>query len=693
MTIEAEEMIPPKPQQGRRNKRSANTALTVAPEAAAEDAPAALGGNPAVNEKIEALRDLEAVPPGGDHEQEQEQQPSRRQPAPVDFERDTTFSTDSEETVGDADPSVINPFTRQPMEQTESKREVREQRREERQAVNQQTPSTKRFGAVGKKLPGSEHIKVHKRMPNGKLSMVGEYNTADLAQSQDMQSFIYRYVQPNYGYGEYQIFGVDAQGRSFDAGIVELLAPKEEAPPPPAPPNPLDLVQKLMDREAERREQELRLLMQNQKDPIHMLREIHELSQQLNPPLPPMPPLKPSSDNNGQNVMTTMLAGMMQMMTSVLATAMQPRPDPMAPIMVALINKLAERPTPTSVDPTQQLVALSEVAKNLRGNDSGSHNQMVELLMKERMTTNDVLAMVDKFRGERGTDDLKKSIENIGFLLNAVQQVRAHTEPSAGSGFMDVIASALNNPALADVVLSRTRGEQPQQPRSLPAQQPPPRALPANDPLAAKARELAARKLRLEELEIARREQALGVGVKAAPQPPAEPTATAVAADTAVEAAPTEAAAPAAPAAPAASLPPNIANHINAYLAAKSDEEIVKTTFDMVFDMSLDPQWTKYSQILLALIDQSDRGRFLHYMASLFSSLKTIQLINDDLAKRVLECLHNNFEVLVQFTRESVEKLKQAAEEEDEDSDEDDGEDDADGEGEDDPEDLLQLDE
>lgn len=692
MTLEAinDEVPPPAPRGNKRDKRakvSANTppeTPTLVPASAATvESPAANDGEPPDEVQVgtegnpEVNRRLAELTSGGD--EESPPQP-RRRPAPTDFDADQTF-------VGDPDTGALNPFTRNPMEPVENRKEVREQRREDRQSTQQQTPSTKRFGAIGKKMPGAERIRIHKRRDNGKLAFVGDYDSADLAASDNVESFIFDSITPKWGYGRYQIQGVDVHGRTFDAGRVEILAPLSEQTQPqtPSAPNPFDLLQKLMDREAERRDMEMRMMQQNQKDPIDMLRQIHELQQQLVPPVP-MPMVTKSSDGGQNNAMTTMLAGMMQMMTTVIASALQPKPDPMAPVIVALISKLADN-KPQTVDPSAQLVTLSEVVKNLRGSDGGS-GQMVDLLLKERMTPGDVLQMVDKFRGERGTDDFKKSLENIGFLLNAVQQVRAQTEPSASGGFLDVISSALNNPAFGEMLLSRTRGgQQAPAPQQLPPQQPM-RALP--DPaIAQKARELAIRKLRLEELEIERREKALAAGVPV-------PAAPAAPASVAPPVPPTEDAqtvAPEASAAPAeAGLPPNIADHINAYLVAKDDAQITEATLNLVFDMASDPKWKPYSEIILALLHQSDRGRFLHYMGSLFSSLKSIQLVKEELAQRVMTSLHDNFESLVQFTRDSVQKLiEQQVEEADDDGEEGDEEDEDDEEGEEDPDDLLHL--
>ena len=601
-----------------------------------------------------------------------------------------------------ADSSVLNPFMRGQMPAPkESKAAQRDVRRDERTAINQPTPSTKKLGVLGKKLPGAEHIRIHKRVEDGELAYIGEYNNTDLAQSQNIESFINRYIKTKFGAGEYQITGVDAQGREFDAGIVKLLQPLSTSSDlNPVQnvglANPLDFVQKVYERDADRRDREMGNMMTQQKDPVRMLKEVLEIQAQLTPQ---MPAFKPSEGGGGTT--NTMLSGMMQMMTSVLAVAMQPKPPD--PLMVALISKLIEKSEPApALNPTAQLVQLSEVLRNLQGGNSGG-SQLVEYLTKDRMSPTDVLKLVNEVKGERGTDDLKKSLENVGFLMNAVTQLRGVTEPSTASGFWDAINALFSNPNIADAIGARARG-QAQPPaaaamRALPipatlAQQPPQQ----RDPLAIKAREILARKMRLDELELAERERRLGIGVPAAaakPSPVPPPQAAAVAQ------------VPAAPALPNVasieqSLPPDIAAYINAYLQAKDDGDILKTTIDLVFGMAKDVRWKPYSEVIVALIVKGDRAKFLHYMSSLFVSLRSIKLIEDELARKVMDTLARNFDGMVETVKLHLDPnaaLNPAELESPEDAE---GEsEEGDGEGEDgeegeeddgsDPEDLLQL--
>lgn len=571
-----------------------------------------------------------------------------------------------------ADEDLMNPFTRDPLPPPrETKNQQRQQRTDNREALNKATPSTRRFGAMGNKLPGAEHILVRKRTETGQLAYIGEFNSTDLAHSQNIESYVARYLQPKYGPGEYWIFGVDAAGREFDAGYVQLLPAADDAlmgtpggSSQAVGTSPLSLIQQILDREATRRDAEIRALANKRdKDPIDLMRQMHELQKEMTPPPPAMPTLK--SSDKGSSTTDTVLAGMMQMMTTVLAQAMQP-----SPLLVAMIQKLTEdKPTTPSTDPTQQLVLLSEVVKNL-GAGNNANNQILEMLMRERMAPADVLGLVNQVKGERGTDDLKKSMENLGFLLNAVQQLRSHTEPG-GSGFWDAVSSIFNNPGLAQAIGSKVSTVmQQQRPTNLPPghKRPavlppgaPPQQQPVRDPLALKARELIARKQRIEELELAEREKQLGITPSSgSPQQPA--TAPKTPAASQVE--------------PAASveqvnipvtegqqipLPAHITDHLNGYIAAQTDADLVRTTIELIFSLAEDEQWRPYSEVIVSFILQNDRVRFMHYMGSMFTALRTTNLLEAELAHKIMSALQAHFDTIVAETQSRIEVAQQEA--------------------------------
>lgn len=582
------------------------------------------------------------------------------------------------------DDVLLNPFTRElAPEPKPSKKKQQQERTDSRESINRTTPSTRRFGAMGNKLPGAEHVIVRKRTEKGQLAYIGEFHSGDLAQSQNIESFLSRYIQPKFGAGEYWICGVDAAGREFDAGYVNLLQAAGDPLTDPGAPasatgaSAFTLMQQILDRQAAQRDAEIRALSNKRDvDPINLMRQMHELQKEMAPP-PPMPPLKPSE--KGSTTTDTVLAGMMQMMTTVLAQAMQP-----SPLLVAMLQKLTEDKAPSaSTDPTQQLVLLSEVLKNLnsgRGNDLSS--DMLQMLMKERMAPSDVLHLVQEVKGERGTDDLKKSMENLGFLLNAVQQLRAHTEPG-GSGFWDAINSIFSNPGLAGAIGSkvntviqqqRTGALPPQQQQQQPPPGPgrpavlPPGAAtqppPARDPLALKARELIARKQRVEELELAERERRLGIGAATVEeQPPAAaPVQDVTPAPAAAAPAAVPAPDPSIPATPGQqiTLPTRITDFLNGYVEANDDAGLVQTTIELIFGLAEDEQWRPYSEVILSFIVQNDRAKFMHYMSSLFTALRQTNLLDDALAANITNALQQHFDTIVAEVINRIEALQQA---------------------------------
>lgn len=591
-------------------------------------------------------------------------------------------------------PDDANPFKRGAGEPPRVSKAAEKQERTENRQAKQETPSTKRMGAFGRKMPGAEHVKVEKRLDNGVLAYVGSFTNNDLSQSQDVQEFLNRYIKPSYGAGEYQLTYTDAHGRDFDGGFVTLLAPIIPSPDMPAATSPggslspLALLQEVINNERRQREEVLRNAVSGQKDPVQLLKEMHELQQMF---MPPMPQLKPTeSGNKGADVQATMMAGMFQMMGSVLAIALAPKaPDP---ILTALLQNLTRPPT----DSTQQLVALSEVVKNLKGPEpakGGGDDRLIEYLLKDRMTPSEVLNLVNTVKAERGTDGLKKSMEDVGIMFNALQQLRSHTEPAVGSGFWEAVSALLANPQLTAGIASRVGNAVRQQP----AQQLPPSAQtrslppPSIDPaVAAKARELTLRKLRLEELEIAKREEALGI--KITPPPAAEQAAPSAAAAVAPAAPATTTEAPAAPVQPTANaLPPNIGEHINAYLAAKTDADMVETTLEMIFDLANDEKWKAHSEMIVAFILQADRGQFLKFMAAFFVGLRSINLMEDGLARKIMDCLSRNFDTVVSATRSHIENAqKQIAEAGQQNAEDEEGEGEGDQEQDEDP---LHLDE
>jgi hypothetical protein len=403
------------------------------------------------------------------------------------------------------------------------------------------------------------------------------------------------------------------------------------------------------------------------------------------------PPATPVEKDN--SLMIAIVGGLTSVAASLVSVLAAPKaPDPLLQLLMAkLLDDGGKKgdpmpampPMPPPVDPTEQLKNLAAVVQSLRGPEvAKTDDRLMDYLMKERMSPAEVLALVNQVKGERGTDDFKKSMENIGIMLNAVTQLRSHTEPGAGAGFWDAIGALVQNKELAGTVVEAVRGRvaQRQPEQQLPPQQQRP-MLPANDPVVAKARELAARRLVLEEQDINRREQAAGI-TTSAPVPVPTPVATARVVQPAAPAAPAEVSVPPPPGLQKIpQLPGNIADFVNSYVEAKDDDAaLVETTIEMLFSLGENEQWKPYAEVIFSLIANSDRGRFLNYMASFFINIKAIGLIEEALAERVMQALANNFQAIVEGVKEHLEN-----------SDGGDGDGEEGEEGEEEEEDILKL--
>jgi len=565
---------------------------------------------------------------------------AREEAARKSAERQTPAAGESE---GDSD--YHNPFSRPEAEPPQPSAQLRRaEGASDRAKQNKGTPSTKRMGALGAKLPGAEHAKIHKRGEGGHLSLIGTVREKDMTRSQDMEAFVHEFMAPSYGPGLYQVTGVDAVGREFDMGIVDIAIPIGPSAPIVAPPaqdqSALGIIMKMMEQQGNQR--------QPQADPIDGLMKLHQLKQQMEPGAP-------QKDNS---TVLALIAGVTQVATTVLGVMMQPKgPDP---IMALLLAKMLEEkprrdsdmgmmpPPPPAIDATEQLKNLAAVVTSLRGPEKSSGNdELIAYLLKDRMTPADVLNLVNQVKGERGTDDFKKSMENVGIMLNAAGQIRAQTEPGAGSGFWDAITAMLGNKELAGSVVQTMRGRQQGGEPQLPSQQQP-RALgapPPNDPLVIQARANAEKRLRLEAAELELREKRLSE-VQATITPPPQVEAKQLEQD---EAQSTEAAPKERP-----KLPDNMGDFINAYLEAKTDEEYVEISVEMILSLGEHEDWKPYAEVILSFIANSDRARFLNYMASFLTAMRTVGLMQDELAHKVMKALAGNFPTLVEVVQQKM---------------------------------------
>jgi hypothetical protein len=136
-------------------------------------------------------------------------------------------------------------------------------------------------------------------------------------------------------------------------------------------------------------------------------------------------------------------------------------------------------------------------------------------------------------------------------------------------------------------------------------------------------------------------------------------------------------------------LPSDISDYINSYVEAQDEASLVETTVRLLFALQQTEDWKPYSEVIFRLITHSDKARFLHYMASFFVGLRTINLIEEGVAQRIMQALSNNFPIIAETVAAELEKRSGEGDgegDEDGEDGDDDGEDDEMGD-----EDLLML--
>jgi hypothetical protein len=163
--------------------------------------------------------------------------------------------------------------------------------------------------------------------------------------------------------------------------------------------------------------------------------------------------------------------------------------------------------------------------------------------------------------------------------------------------------------------------------------------------LVIQARANAEKRLRLEAAELELREKRLSE-VQATITPPPQVEAKQLEQD---EAQSTEAAPKERP-----KLPDNMGDFINAYLEAKTDEEYVEISVEMILSLGEHEDWKPYAEVILSFIANSDRARFLNYMASFLTAMRTVGLMQDELAHKVMKALAGNFPALVEVVQQKM---------------------------------------
>lgn len=565
-----------------------------------------------------------------------------------------------------------------------SPRQTKKEKQEERQLKansKPQSPSTRRLGELGKKLPGAEHVKVEKRNARGKLAYVGNYRMADLSQSQSMETFIAEYIKPHFGAGEYQLTGIDAMGREFDGGTVEVLDPFNNADPLPQKDQSSGLVDVVKQMIRDRNQPQASV------DPIEQLQRLLTVKQSLDQEDDDKKATEGGTvaamiSAMGQQSQASMDM-MMTLLTTMLPLMMKKDEDPVQALLLAKLlddnDKGSSAPLPPPLPPANPMAdvlpivqVLAEVMKPQQSDGDGLTGVLMQHILNSQTANTlgpkDMVELFESMRGERGTDDFKKTMDNMGFLMNAIQALRAQTEPVQG-GFMDSVGQLFSNrdfsSALAGAI--RTKTEARAAAAGLPAPQQH-RALPAGGDEEAHYVDRAqrARQQRIEIARAAAEAEESALAVERATDPlqhrprPARPEPGTAPAAPPVVTSPPVAAKPTDPEAAVErvkertggklpSLPPDIGDHINNMIAAEDAGATVESVIDMLFYLGRleGTEWKQFAETVLHLMHQNDPVRSVAFLSQFLEGLREIGLVNAELVKKVLDAVHEHFEDIV----------------------------------------------
>lgn len=177
------------------------------------------------------------------------------------------------------------------------------------QAATMPTPSLRSLGQLQKTLPGTERIRIRKRLADGTLMYINEYNWKALQPVGDIEAFIAKYIRPHFGGGEYVISGVTASNAEIPAGSVPI-ADDPNAPASPASTQAgspqVEFTRELL---ADQRAILTQHAPQAPQNPVTLLRDLKQLEREFTPAVVAAPPVVTQGDSLVSGVMS--LVGMM----------------------------------------------------------------------------------------------------------------------------------------------------------------------------------------------------------------------------------------------------------------------------------------------------------------------------------------------------------------------------------------------
>lgn len=515
--------------------------------------------------------------------------------------------------------------------------------------TRQRSPVAGKLGkGLSEKLPGAEKVKVYKRK-DGQRWFVRDYTTADLAQFSDFESFLTRYVKPEYGPGEYDLVGVDAYNREIQVGQVRLLQDPKETRTPET--GAYELVSTMLEQQKEQNREWLDQMKEAmrppaQQSPIELLQGVMAVTEKLD-----------AKNNEGASSTMQMMMAMMQQNTQMMM-AMLSKPKEEDPLMKLLIMKLLkddDAPSggghaipapPAPANPfagmAEMMTAMGGLMAAMGGGGGGGDDDFKEflktLLLKSKddaLGIKDVLELVKQQQDKPGgADDFNRAINNLAAIMNVANNINRNQEGGGAAGLFDALAALFSNRDFAGSIAQAVRSK-------------------VGSKVGSEEQRLAAEGQRLQmERRLLERERAQVAAnggrqpaQQTAPQPHAQPAhangnGTAPPSQEQVQEA---AQRHVERTGQLPQLPANTVDHLTQIAAAKDDGELVGATVQMIIYFAEFSDWRPFSETLLSYVREGNKRETMRYLSAFFEGLVQIQLFPLDQAKRVIKAMLDHF--------------------------------------------------
>ena len=530
------------------------------------------------------------------------------------------------------------------------------------------SPSTGKLGTgLSGKMPGAERVKIYKRV-DGQLGHISDYDARDLQGYPDMESFLNRHVKPSFGHGEYEMIGVDGHGREVPAGKVLLLGPQKETEGTQAS-GAFSLVQSVLEQNQNAQREWMNQMKSSmhqppQKDPVEMLSGVMALQEKVSAKGEAATAAAAAkaealaaasaaeSAAAGQSTMQMFMAMMQQQQQaadrqSQMMMTLLSKPKEEDPMMKMFMMKLMEEktsggggvaipPPPPPADPLDsitKLITALAAAGVIGGGGGGGEDESKELLKvmleksdAERLGPKDMLALFGEMRGDRGTDDFKKSADNLAMMLNITNQLKQSTEGGAAAGFFDALAALFSNRdfagSIAQSVRSRAEGTQSKQMEAQHQEQ-----------VIRQRALIQAEQERRAVARLAKQQGTTEEGQNGASKRP--PPVSSV--EDVVDSASENMAPP---------LPANTADHINNINEAKDEAALIESTLRLLIYMSGFDDWRPYTEQMFAAAQEGSAREVLQFLAQLLDVFVKQELMAVPLAQKVLVCVRDNMDLI-----------------------------------------------